>query len=257
MREPQVVGQTTSVSRFFVSRIETHKSVGQDMSTLINEPFHEEEATSSCVGMTPYTFPKAENTQTGESVDYVPSSDKQWYVLRASFGREENVSQYLTADGTYNYVARRYTWIADRHGHPRQHLESLLPSILFAYATRQKVEQYVRHTPTLPYITYYYDHFRVEVDYRNPPLVIPNGQMENFIRATYNHDEHLRLVQPGQCRFKDNQIVQVIAGPLKGVIGRIARISRQSCLVVSLPNIGLFSTAYIPSWQLSPVEINM
>lgn len=157
MREPQVVGQTTSVSRFFVSRIETHKSVGQDMSTLINEPFHEEEATSSCVGMTPYTFPKAENTQTGESVDYVPSSDKQWYVLRASFGREENVSQYLTADGTYNYVARRYTWIADRHGHPRQHLESLLPSILFAYATRQKVEQYVRHTPTLPYITYYYD----------------------------------------------------------------------------------------------------
>lgn len=224
------------------------------MSTLINEPFHEEEATSSSAGITPCTFPKAENLLTGETVDYVPSADKRWYVLRATFGREDTVSQHLTADGTYNYVARRYTWVADRHGQPRQHLESLMPSILFAYTTPHKAEEYVHDTPSHPYITYYYDHFQVGIDYRNPPLIIPNRQMENFIRATYNHDEHLRLVQPGQCRFKNNQIVQVIAGPLKGVIGRIARISRQSCLVVSLPNIGLFSTAYIPSWQLSPVE---
>ena len=54
-------------------------------------------------------------------------------------------------------------------------------------------------------------------------------------------------VDPAKCRFKGGETVKVIDGLFKGVIGKVARVSGQQRVVLSLSKIGLISTAYIPT----------
>jgi transcription antitermination factor NusG len=71
--------------------------------------------------------------------------------------------------------------------------------------------------------------------------------MENFILATCNQSEHLKFVNESQCHYKSGDTVRVIDGLFKGVEGRVARVSGQQRVVLSLSSIGLISTAYIPT----------
>ena len=82
---------------------------------------------------------------------------------------------------------------------------------------------------------------------KNPPLTVSHKEMENFIIATCNSSEHLKFIDESQCHFKGGDTVMVIDGPFKGTEGRVARGSGQQWVVLSLSNVGLISTAYIPT----------
>ena len=99
-----------------------------------------------------------------------------------------------------------------------------------------------------------YNHFRLDENQKNPPLTISNEEMENFIIATCNQSEHLKLVTESQCHFKGGETVMVIDGPFKGTEGRVARVSGQQRVVLSLSNVGLISTAYIPTAFIRPID---
>ena len=71
--------------------------------------------------------------------------------------------------------------------------------------------------------------------------------MENFILATSNKNQHLKFVDESQCHFKGGELVKVIDGAFKGVEGRVARVSGQQRVIVTLSQVGLVSTAYIPT----------
>lgn len=85
-------------------------------------------------------------------------------------------------------------------------------------------------------------------------MTIPCREMENFIIATCNKDEHLMLVEESQCHFKGGEIVRVTDGSFKGVEGRVARVAGQQRVIVSLTNVGMVSTAYIPKAFLSIIK---
>jgi transcription antitermination factor NusG len=198
------------------------------------------------VRITPDAFPEAENLKTGVSVSYTPDPDKHWYVFRASYGREDKASDYIVEDGTFVYIAKRYVRKIV-NGKPKKVLETLIPNILFVYTTKEKAEEYVKNTPALSYLTYYYNHFEQDETNMNPPLTISCKEMENFMMATCNMSEHLKFVNESQCHFKGGEKVRVIDGTFAGVEGRVARVAGQQRVVVSLSNIGLVSTAYIPT----------
>ena len=196
--------------------------------------------------LTPDTIPEAKNSQTGVSVSYVPTPDKHWYVFRASYGREGKAFDYIVADGSFAYIAKRYTR-KSVNGKQKKVLETLIPNLLFVYTTEDKAEEYVKNTPALSFLTYYYNHFELDKDQKNPPLTVSHKEMENFIIATCNQSEHLKFVTESQCHFNGGETVEVIDGMFKGVEGRVARVSGQQRVVLSLSNVGLISTAYIPT----------
>ena len=82
---------------------------------------------------------------------------------------------------------------------------------------------------------------------KNPPLTVSRKEMENFIIATCNNSEHLKFVAEEQCHFKGGEIVKVVDGLFKGVEGRVARISGQQRVVITLSQVELVSTAYVPT----------
>ena len=216
------------------------------MSTLSNVTSRGGETNPPSVRITPDAFPEAENLKTGVSVSYVPDPDKHWYVFRASYGRENKASDYIVEDGTFVYIAKRYVRKIV-NGKAKKVLETLIPNILFVYTTKEKAEEYVKNTPALSYLTYYYNHFEQDETNMNPPLTISCKEMENFMMATCNMSEHLKFVNESQCHFKGGEKVRVIDGTFAGVEGRVARVAGQQRVVVSLSNIGLISTAYIPT----------
>lgn len=218
----------------------------KDMGTLSNVEIHRSEAHSQGVRLTPDAIPDAVSTQTGVSVRYAQSPEKKWFVFRVSYGREDKASDILIEDGTYTYVAKRITnKMVD--GKRRKILESLIPNLLFAYTTEEKAEIYVRKTPALDYLTYYYNHFAFNEEMKNPPLTVSCAEMENFIYATKNRNEHVMMVESAQCHYKGGDLVRVVEGSFKNVVGRVARVVGQQRVILSLSDIGLIATAYIPS----------
>jgi len=191
--------------------------------------------------------------QQGVSVRYVPAPDKCWYVFRASYGREDKASDYLVEDGTYTYIAKK---MVEKYveGKRKRYLQTLIPNLLFAYTTAEKAEEYVNHTPAISYLSYYYNHFKLDDNGKNPPLTVSVEEMNRFIHATCNMNKHLLFVQPSQCHFKGGEQVRVIDGPFTGVEGRVARVAGQQRVVLSLSGIGLISTAYIPTAFLRCID---
>jgi transcription antitermination factor NusG len=216
------------------------------MSTLSNVKIGRGQACPPSVRVTLDTFPEAKSSQTGVSVKYVPTPDKRWYVFRASYGRENKASDYIIEDGTYVYIAKRYVrkWV---NGKQKKFLETLIKNLLFVYTTPEKAEEYIKYTPPISFLSYYYNHFELDDNKKNPPLTVSRKEMENFIIATCNNSEHLKFVAEEQCHFKGGEIVKVVDGLFKGVEGRVARISGQQRVVITLSQVGLVSTAYVPT----------
>ena len=223
------------------------------MNTLSNVKTRGGEAIPPSVRLAPDTIPEAKSSETGVSVEYALDPQKQWYVFRASYGREDRASDYLVKDGTFTYIAKRSA-MKFIHGKRKHVLENLIPNLLFAYTTAQKAEEYVKHTPELAYLTYYYNHFEQDEQQKNPPLTIPLNEMDNFIRATYTQSEHLLFVEPSKCRYKSGDRVKVVDGAFRGVEGKVARVAGQQRVIVTLSKIGLISTAYIPTAFIEKVK---
>lgn len=224
------------------------------MSTLSNVETGRGQAKPPSVRVAPETIPEAKSTQTGVSVRYVPTPDKRWYVFRASYGREDKASNYIVEDGTFVYIAKRYAH-KSVNGKQKKVLETLIPNLLFVYTNDEKAEEYIKNTPALSYLTYYYNHFELNDDQKNPPLTVSCKEMENFILATCNKNEHLKFVNEEQCHYKGGEIVKVIEGPFKGVEGKVARVSGQQRVIVSITNVGLVSTAYVPSAFIMIIDV--
>ena len=223
------------------------------MNTLSNVETRGGETNPPSIGLAPDVFPVAGFSAEGVSVEYVHDPKKQWYVFRASYGRVYKASSILIADGTYTYIAKRYAYRI-MGGKRKRVLENLIPNLLFAYTSAEDAERYIKNTPALAYLTYYYNHFEVDEFEKNPPLTISIREMENFIRATYSHNEHLLFVQPSQCHYKSGDRVKVVDGPFCGVEGKVARVSGQQRVVLSLSKVGLVSTAYIPTAFIEKIE---
>ena len=222
------------------------------MDTLSNVEARRGEAVPPSVKVALDTIPEAKSTK-GATVRYVHTSGRNWYVLRASYGRETKALDYLVEDGTFVYIAKRYAY-KSVNGKPKKTLEILIPNLLFAYTTEDKAEEYVKKTPALSYLSYYYNHCETDDCKKNPPLTVSCKEMENFILATCNKSEHLKFVTESQCHYKGGETVRVTDGIFKGVEGKVARVAGQQRVIVSLSKVGLVSTAYIPTAFLTVIN---
>ena len=129
-------------------------------------------------------------------------------------------------------------------------------------------------------LSFYYDHCQtLEYDERkNPPLTIPLKEMNNFIITTLT-EEDVIPVEPET--FEIGEEVEVIQGQFKGLIGKVMRNERRKKrlyvqltkngvlipppsriregkrrLLIQVPCLGSFGSAYIPTSYFRKVESN-
>lgn len=209
---------------------------------------------SSCpsAGLTSRTPSTSEDTRNGVSVENVPVGNKQWFVLRVSYGRIDKAKTFVEAKGIESYVPLRYKEVR-KQGKKRIIPIPLLPSLIFIHASAEQVEALLHDNKVVSnesraLLSYYFDHTihcQNNPD-RNPPLTIQDEAMNNFIRLTSIKNPHIIPVTSNSIQFKFGDNVVVTEGEFKGVHGRVARIAGQQRVIVELFDGCLVATAYVP-----------
>lgn len=209
---------------------------------------------SSCpsAGLTSRTPSISDDVRNGVSVENVPAGNKQWFVLRVSYGRIDKAKTYVEAKGMECYVPLRYKEVR-KQGKKRIIPTPLLPSFIFVHATAEQVETLLHDNKVVAnesraLLSYYFDH-TIHLQYnpnRNPPLTIRDEAMNNFIRLTSIKNPHIIPVTSNNIQFKFGDNVVVTEGEFKGVHGKVARIAGQQRVIVELFDGCLVATAYVP-----------
>ena len=201
--------------------------------------------------------PSISKNKGGVSVKNVPSRNKQWFVLRVSYGRIIKAKAFVEAKGLECYVPLRYKEVRKK-GKKRIITEPLLPSFLFVHASTEQVESLLQDKSIKPLenialLSYYYDHTShcEKSPTKNPPLVISDSAMDNFIRLTSIHNHHIIPVTSENIKYKLGDKVVITEGDFKNIRGRVARIAGQQRVLVELFDGCLVATAYVPTSALS------
>lgn len=204
------------------------------------------------VRLTSCTPSISDDIRSGVSVDNAPSENKQWFVLRVSYGRIIKAKAFVEAKGFECYVPMRYKEVK-KHDKKRIITEPLLPSFLFVHATAEQVETLLYEikastNESRNLLSYYFDHTSQRQDNpdRNPPLTICDEAMNNFIRLTSIKNPHIIPVTSNNIQPKLGDNVVVTEGEFKGIHGRVARIAGQQRVVMELFDSCLVATAYVP-----------
>ena len=141
--------------------------------------------------------PSISKNKGGVSVENVPSGNKQWFVLRVTYGRIIKAQTFVEAKGLECYVPLHYKEIW-KQGKRRVITEPLIPSFIFVHASAERVDYLLQDKSIKPLenralLSYYYDHTShcEKSPTKNPPLVISDSAMDNFIRLTSIHNPHI------------------------------------------------------------------
>ena len=141
-----------------------------------------------------------------------------WYALRVSYGRELAVKAKLEEEGYPGFV----------------------PMKMVRIETNGKVtHEWVPAVGNRSVLK---------------PIVIPDKQMEDFIRiCTASNKEVLYLSNPSE-KLRNGAKVRVVNGPFTGVVGTVVRIKKSRRIMVEIPGIIAAASAYVPEDDLELVE---
>ena len=195
----------------------------------------------------------------GVSVENVHTPNKQWFVLRVSYGRVLKAKEIIDACNIECYAPMRHKQIT-KHGKKHIITEPLIPSFIFVHSSHEEVDamlndKNVNSIESRPLLSYYYDHtsYRSDNPERNPPLVIRDETMDNFIKLTSVTSPHIIPVTSQNIQYKLGDYVIVTEGDFEGIQGRVARIAGQQRVIVELFSGCLVATAYIPKEAMRKV----
>ena len=176
-----------------------------------------------------------------------------WYALRCTYGREKTAYDYMVAKGVTAFYPTTSV-VKLIKGKRKVITESRLPNIFFAYGTEEEIKTYVYDNVNLPFLRFYYRHVHVGRRIEKIPMIVPDYQMDS-LKIICAADADNTIVSLGEVpKFEKGQLVKVIDGVFKGVVGRVARWQGQQRVGVVVDELVTVCTAYVPSAFLEIVE---
>ena len=216
----------------------------------------------SCAGLTSNALPEAqsivsaESSQTGVSTRSVhiaskPKAQKEdeiphWYALRTTYGREKKAYDYMTAKGITAFYPTINS-VKLINGKRKVVTESRLPNIFFAYGTEEQLKTFVYDNVNLPFLRFYYRHEHVGSRAIKTPLIVPKYQMESLKIICEAEASDIIVSLSSVPNFQTGQMVRVVDGAFKGVIGRVKRWQGQQRVGIVVDDLITIATAYIPN----------
>ena len=131
---------------------------------------------------------------------------------------------------------------------------SRLPNIFFAYGTEEEIKTFVYDNVNLPFLRFYYRHIHIGRKIEKTPMIVPNYQMDSLKIICAADVDNTIVTLDEVPKFEKGQLVRVIDGAFKGVIGRVARWQGQQRVGVVVDELVTVCTAYVPSVFLEIVE---
>lgn len=188
------------------------------------------------------------NARTGKQSSYTrfqESGISRWYALRTTYGREKKAYDYLTAKGILAFYPT-LTMMKLVDGKRKAVEESRIPNIFFAYGTEEEIRSFVYDNVNLPYLRFYYRHVGIGKASGKEPLTVPDDQMRSLRIICKAEAEDIVVSTDEVQKFKKGQLVRIIDGKFKGVMGIVARYHGQQRVGIVIDGLLTVATAYVP-----------
>lgn len=169
-----------------------------------------------------------------------------WFAMSAPYCREMKAKELLDDKGIENFVAMHRVKV---EGSRKKKLVPVIHNLIFVHARREKVQETKASIPFLQYRT-------MMQEGRNRPIVVPDWQMEQFIKVCSTLNDDLVFYDPNITKLQKGAKVKINGGEFDGVVGTFLRTRgpRSRRVLIEIPFLASVVTATIPADQLEIIQ---
>ncbi len=186
-----------------------------------------------------------------EDTPTVPADggELSWFAMSATFGRELKAKEYLEGKNVECFVPMRWSIVADRRNNKTRQLVPAIKNLIFAHTTKERIQELKRGVSYLQYLTCNANGCRV-------PIVVPDGQMQQFIAVCETHDDKLTYLSPEEINLSEGTRVRIVGSTFDGVEGIFVKVKnkRKKRVVVQVQGIAAVMLAEFTDGYLQVLE---
>lgn len=155
----------------------------------------------------------------------------RWYAMRVTYNREMTVKQMLDVANIANYIPLRHV-VKYKNGIKVNIAQPAIRGLFFVNCDKASIMDFKRKIPYFQFMT------RKEGN-KNKPIIVPEDQMESFIKATSVDESLIEYLNPSTQDFTKGCRVRIHGGELDGVEGKFMRVSgkRAKRLLIQVENV--------------------
>lgn len=176
----------------------------------------------------------------------VKPEDKCWYPMRVTYSREMKVKEALDALDVENFLPMQWRIVDDKKVYRKKKLVPAISNLIFIHASRQLISK-LKTTRTALRPLRYITAKAVTPANKSEILVVPDRQMENFMRVASVEDERVMFLDNNDFVNRIGQRVRITEGFFAGVEGEIKRIQGNRRVMVRLEGIAAVAITFVPS----------
>ena len=143
-----------------------------------------------------------------------------WFAMSATFGRELKAKSYLEDHGLECFVPMKYDIVTDRRRCKSKQLVPAIHNLLFVHTTRERIQELKRGLDYLQYLTH-------SIDGKNVPIIVPDGQMQQFIAVCNTYADSLVYLAPDEINLSEGTPVRIIGSAFDGVEGTFVKVKKK------------------------------
>lgn len=173
----------------------------------------------------------------------VLSSEKekiQWFAMNVYDHSNAAVEAYLMkSDNIQFFNPKRYV-IKNVAGRSRRQLVPLIPSMTFVRGTFRQVNELQKFFPKLGFA-------RMLKDGKMTIMVIPDNQMDEFIKISSHYEEDLTYYRPEEISLEKGTRIRIIGGIYEGIEGTLLKVKgkKSKRLVVKIDGLVAIAASHI------------
>lgn len=150
-----------------------------------------------------------------------------WYAMSVPYNRVLKVKDMLDSERIECFVPMRYE-VRTVRGHKTRLYVPAVSNLLFVHTTDSRLKMFKQTTTFLQYLVR-------RVDGVSRKIVVPDAQMEQFIRVSRTGDDGLVYLKPEEINLGKGTRVRILGGAFDGVEGLFLKVKgRRSRRVVVL-----------------------
>ena len=174
-----------------------------------------------------------------------------WFPMRITYGRTERmqrIKEMLEQEHLKCFLPMRVEFKKTDDFDVRKLTVPAVNGLIFVQASQEQLTQLKMTRREFEPMHYYTNHLAESGD--DKILTIPDGQMENFMRAYTLMDDHVSLLEYTDFIAKPGKRVRVKEGIYENLVGTVKRIKKSQCIIVELEGFAAITIGYLPPSSL-------
>jgi transcription antitermination factor NusG len=164
-----------------------------------------------------------------------------WFAMSAPYRNELKAKADLEKAGLYCFVPMR--WEVRMKGRTRQRVRvPVIHNLIFVRGTADQLQNFKMDRNYVQYL------MRSTLAGKREKIIVPDRQMEQFIRICESDDDSLRYLEPAEVNLRKGTHVRIIGGVFDGSEGYFVRVQgvRNRRFVVTIPGLAAVSVEVTP-----------